>query len=163
MNNNLIQSIIKAFNKENPDPKLIAKENGFKNHIEMADYLKSNNYTWDIENQNYTNPEIKEKIKTQNKLEEFLPLLNYLYNKKEILYKIINQNDQSLKIPRYTLPGLSRTKAIHMNDNISMLLKKFSKEKNISQKEIVEASILEFLNKHGYQLEIQKIINNSQN
>lgn len=64
MNNNLIQSIIKAFNKENPDPKLIAKENGFKNHIEMANYLKSNNYTWDIENQNYTNPEIKEKIKT---------------------------------------------------------------------------------------------------
>jgi len=42
-------------------------------------------------------------------------------------------------IPRYAVPGLVRTKAIYMSDMIAKLAGEFSKEKNVTQREIMEA------------------------
>jgi hypothetical protein len=43
------------------------------------------------------------------------------------------------KIPRYAVPGLVRMKAIYMGDMIARIAAEFSKEKNVTQREIMEA------------------------
>ena len=48
-----VENIISAFESPNADPKSIAKKYGFNNHIEMADYMKSKGYKWDISKNNY--------------------------------------------------------------------------------------------------------------
>jgi len=64
------------------------------------------------------------------------------------------------KIPRYALPGLVRTKAIYMSDMVSKLTAEFSREKNVTQREIVEAALVEYLQKYGFKKEIDTLLRN---
>ena len=59
---------------------------------------------------------------------------------------------------RYAVPGLVRTKAIYMSDMIARLTAEFSKEKNVTQREIVEAALVEYLQKYGFKNEIETLL-----
>lgn len=48
------------------------------------------------------------------------------------------------KIPRYAVPGIVRTKAIYMSDMIAKLTGEFSEEKNVTQREIMKAALIEY-------------------
>lgn len=47
-----------------------------------------------------------------------------------------------------------------MSDMIAKLTAEFSKEKNITQREIVEAALIEFLEKYGFKREIETLLKN---
>ncbi len=48
-----VVSIITAFEAGNPDPRVIAKQAGFKDHKEMAEYMKNKGYEWNAYKNNY--------------------------------------------------------------------------------------------------------------
>lgn len=173
---NKVVSIITAFEEEGIDPKVVAKQEGFKDHKEMAEYMKNKGYEWNVYKNNYvkmvgrvvedegmTVPppepinqsagrELPEGIK------EYLPFLRFLYEKQDDIYQLLSGTREDGKIPRYAVPGLVRTKAIYMSDMIAKLAGEFSKEKNVTQREIVEAALIEFLQKYGYKQEVDALL-----
>ncbi len=171
-----VENIISAFESPDAEPKLIAKQYGFKNHIEMADYMKNKGYEWNILKNNYiksTGSVEKFEISNppaemfdiegheQDDINKYIPFIKFLYEKRNKMYQFLNGVKEDGKIPRYALPGIARTKAIYMNDTVARLIADFSREKNITQREIVETALIEFLQKYGYKAEIQTILKNN--
>ena len=58
------------------------------------------------------------------------------------------------------LVPIRRAKA---SDMVANLTAEFSHEKNIIQREIVEAALIEFLQKYGYKQEVEALLKNQQN
>jgi hypothetical protein len=173
-----IVSIITAFEEEDADPMLVAKQEGFKDHKEMAEYMKAKGYEWNVYHSNYikTVGKIEDErdaaerpqenvTKTEDKkmlegIEEYLPFLRFLYEKRDDVYQLLSGTKEDGKIPRYALPGLVKTKAIYMSDMVAKLAGEFSREKNVTQREIMEAALLEYLQKYGYKKEIEALLKN---
>lgn len=169
-----VVSIITAFEEPNADPRLIAKQAGFKDHKDMADYMKEKGYEWNVHKDNYiktvgeldneTEEEIPEAFariedeKLPDGIGEYLPFIRFLYEKRDEVYQLLSGTKEDGKIPRYALPGMTRTKAIYMNDMIGRLTGEFSREKNVTQREIVEAALIEYLQKYGYKVEIDALL-----
>lgn len=166
-----VVSIITAFESDNPDPKVIAKQAGFKDHKEMAEYMKNKGYEWNAYKNNYIkavgklDEEEKEVLEVKETREdlpdnmvEYLPFIRFLYEKRDDIYHLLTGVKEDGKIPRYAVPGLVRTKAIYMSDMIAKLTGEFSKEKNVTQREIVEAALIEYLQKYGFKSEIETLL-----
>lgn len=47
-----------------------------------------------------------------------------------------------------------------MSDMVAKLTGEFSKEKNISQREVVEGALIEYLQKYGFKREIETLLKN---
>lgn len=166
-----VVSIITAFENENADPRVIAKQAGFKDHREMAEYMKNKGYEWNAYKNNYLKavgrvdekeeapPEIKEtRENLPDGIEEYVPFIRFLYEKRDDIYQLLTGVKEDGKIPRYAVPGLVRTKAIYMSDMIARLAGEFSKEKNVTQREIMEAALIEYLQKYGFKREIDTLL-----
>lgn len=165
-----VVSIITAFEEENADPKVIAKQAGFKDHREMAEYMKNKGYEWNAYKNNYLKavgrvdekegpPELKEtREDLPDDLAEYVPFIRFLYEKRDDIYQLLTGVKEDGKIPRYAVPGLVRTKAIYMSDMIARLAAEFSKEKNVTQREIMEAALIEYLQKYGFKREIDSLL-----
>ena len=91
-------------------------------------------------------------------VQEYLPFIRFLYEKRDDVYQLLTGVKEDGKIPRYAVPGLVRTKAIYMSDMIARLTAEFSKEKNVTQREIVEAALVEYLQKYGFKNEIEALL-----
>ena len=50
-----------------------------------------------------------------------------------------------------------------MSDMTARLAAEFSKEKNVTQREIMEAALIEFLQKYGFKREINSLLKNWEN
>ena len=61
---------------------------------------------------------------------------------------LIPQSDAGT-IPRYALPGVVVTKSVHMVNPLDMMVRDFSREKNVPQRDIFAAALLEFFRKYG--------------
>ncbi len=168
-----VVSIITAFEEENADPKVIARQAGFKDHKEMAEYMKNKGYEWNAYKDNYIKavgrmdekeeelPEAKQtRENLPDSIEEYMPFIRFLYEKRDDIYQLLTGVKEDGKIPRYAVPGLVRTKAIYMSDMIARLAGEFSKEKNITQREIVEAALIEYLQKYGFKREVDSLLKN---
>lgn len=173
-----VASIIAAFEEDGMDPKVIAKQEGFKDHREMAEYMKIKGYEWNVYKNNYVKivGRIDEEtdddpplIETTNKtktggnvegIEEYIPFIRFLYEKRDDIYQLISGTREDGQIPRYAIPGLVRTKAIYMSDTIAKLAGEFSKEKNITQREVMEAALVEYLMKYGFKREVEALLKN---
>ena len=166
-----VVSIISAFENENADPKVIAKQAGFKDHKEMAEYMKNKGYEWNAYKNNYLKavgkveeeeaepPEAKPtREDLPDDIAEYLPFIRFLYEKRDDIYHLLTGVKEDGKIPRYAVPGLVRTKAIYMSDMIAKLAGEFSKEKNVTQREIMEAALIEYLQKYGFKREIDTLL-----
>jgi hypothetical protein len=86
------------------------------------------------------------------------PVISFLENHKEALFELISSHTKMLQIPRYVVPGVCTTKSVHMNYGLDHLIREFSQEKNISQKDIVEVALIDFFKKYGFQREIMTLI-----
>lgn len=177
-----VEQIISLFNT-GLEPLDIAKKAGMADHRAMALYMKSKGYIWSHEKHNYillkgelpaekdidSNETLEEshchKHSTQienspqneiEKLELLLPMLEMINKNKEKLAELLCTNSSS-SLPRYTIGGITITKSLGMSHSLSQLVKEYSKEKNISQKEIFEISLIEFLKKYGYENEINAL------
>jgi hypothetical protein len=177
-----VQRILSLF-QAGIDPREVAKRVGMKDHRTVANYMKSKGYMWITEKQNYIllkgeqkqqDPDIELKTNLQTtvekntqeenlfdlsqlpsteRLERLLPMLEMMDRNKEKLAELLSISETG-KIPRYVVGGVTITKSICMSHPLAQLVKEFSKEKNISQREIFEVAVIEFLKKYGYEQEV---------
>lgn len=168
------EAIMTAFEEENADPRTIAQNAGFESHKDMADYMKSKGFEWSIHKNNYVEsvgyieplheetetkpPQPNLKGATAEGIEEYVPFLRFLYEKRDEVYTLLSGIREDGKLPRYAVPGLVRTKAIYMSDLIAKLTAEFSEEKNITQREIVEGALIEYLQKYGFKQEVDSLL-----
>ena len=76
------------------------------------------------------------------------------------MYQLLDGVKEDGRIPRYAIPGMARTKAIYMSDKVANVMGEFSREKNVTQREIVEAAIVEYLQKYGFKQEVEMLLQN---
>lgn len=132
---------------ENPHTGNSSKSLNENNTQNSNDFIEENNInTYPSENN----------ISKLDKLNKLIPMLEMIDRNKEKLAQLLGINDEGT-IPRYVVGGITITKSLCMSHSLSELVKEFSKEKNISQKEIFEVAIIEFLKKYGYQNEIEAL------
>lgn len=173
-----VAQIISLFKTEDPDPKRIAKRLGFNSHLEMANYMKSKGYKYSSIDGNYIkntgkieNKEDKSETDTvaeafeatnkSNDSEEFeayLPILKIIKNNKDRLIDLLMPQVENGKIPRYALGGTFFTKSVHMSHKLDYIIKDFSNEKGIKQREIFEVALIEFFKRYGYQREVENML-----
>lgn len=173
-------TIIALLKKNTGHPKQVANRVGFKDHKEMAQYMHSKGYEWNSEKNNYVKqvglvtPEEQEVITSQqlerqetiavlsnpenSNLSRFVPLLELLSKNKDRLLDLIMPQTQVGTIPRYVVPGIPTTKTVHMMNTLIQLVSDFSKEKNITQREIFEVALIEFFKKYGYENEMERLL-----
>lgn len=179
-----ISEIITMFAGKDADPKRIALQTGFSGHLEMAAYMKSNGYLWsqDINNYEKKFPDgstaDREALDSPNMppspnlqlsdaglpnngeaggdLSRYAHLLELLLKNEDKLETLFSEVAPA--IPRYTIPGAVRTKSFYMSDRVAKLIGDFCRDRNISQKEAVEAAIIEFMCKYSYKDEASKIL-----
>ncbi|WP_110112522.1 hypothetical protein [Bacillus sp. CGMCC 1.16541] len=173
-----VRRIVMELNKEGADLKKVALKVGFENHLEMASYMKSKGFEWSQEAGNYlsaspTMPNDEDGISSASSdaslegslsigngggIEQFLPLLGWLASNKEGLQSLLEASVASGQIPRFTLQGLFVTKSVHMTNTLDQMVRDFSKEKNINQREIFEVALIEFFQKYGYEREVETLL-----
>jgi hypothetical protein len=85
-------------------------------------------------------------------------VISFLEIHKETLFELISSQMKMLQIPRYVVPGVCTTKSVHMNYGLDHLIREFSQEKNISQKDIVEVALIDFFKKYGFQSEVRTLV-----
>lgn len=177
------EMIIKRINEmgEDSDPRTIAQEFGFDDHRELGAYMERNHLSWDSDVKNYvpmikgfqansvaetvtSDVDFKPRVKhlqsqseTLESLEDFLPMLQMLVeNKERLITLLMPQSDGQL--PKYGVPGAPGTKGIYMSNLLGRLVSDFSKSKNITQRCIIEAAVIEYLKRYGYQREVEKLL-----
>ncbi len=184
-----VVSIITAFEVEGSDPRMVARQEGFADHREMAEYMKTKGYEWNIHKNNYvktvgridmpveeTVSQLTPELPTLQSppaptaqptsgdvpegLEEYLPFLRYLYENRDELYQLLTGTRDDGIIPRYALPGEVRTKSIYMSEVIAKLAGEFSKEKKVALKEVMEGALVEYLMKYGFKREVEALLRN---
>ncbi|MEQ2465131.1 hypothetical protein [Niallia hominis] len=172
-----VRRIVMELNKEGADLKQIALKVGFENHLEMASYMKSKGFEWSHESGNYlstspTSPNAEETAATvssdaslesscsivNSDIQQFLPLLEWLATNREGIKSLLGASVASGQIPRFTLSGTFVTKSVHMTNTLDLMVRDFSKEKNINQREIFEVALIEFFQKYGYEREVETLL-----
>lgn len=176
-----VAAIIAMLNKEK-DIKIVARKLNFESHRKMAEYMKSKGYKWNHEKKNYEyvgsseevnkldgRKTIKEKACSNNSINTGEPQNNdNCYNE---LFEFLNQNKDRLTeilleesvnsqtaMPRYIITGVNITKSVHMVCGLDQIIRDFSQEKNISQKEMFQVAMIEFFKKYGYKREIEALM-----
>jgi hypothetical protein len=172
-----VRRVVMELNKEEANPKEVALRLGFENHLEMASFMKSKGFEWSQEAENYlctspTPPAVDGVVTTASSdatqegsssigngdVEPFLPLLEWLASNKDGLQSLLGASVASGQIPRFTFQGLFVTKSVHMANTLDQMVRDFSKEKNINQREIFEVALIEFFQKYGYAREVETLL-----
>jgi len=172
-----VRRVVMELNKEGADLKEIASKLGFQGHLEMASYMKSKGFEWSQEVENYistssTLSKDDEGVATpitdttheslsstgNGNFEQFLPMLEWLASNKDRLQNLLGASVASGQIPRFTLPGPFVTKSVHMTNTLDQMVRDFSKEKSINQREIFEVALIEFFQKYGYAREVKTLL-----
>ncbi len=175
------EQIVKSFEQDDADPRTIAKEMGFDSHREMAEYMERKGLHWDSAKENYFGdcaslnvlpeqiPNVvldsEQPFIVPNKAEGlsedlnlYLPLLRTLQQNWDRVMELLMPTADG-HIPKYAVPGGPKTKSIYMSDLLSRIVTEFSESKNLSQREIVEAALIEYLKRYGYKNEMSKLLN----
>lgn len=180
--NSKATAIIHAFDMDDSDAKSIAIKQGFATHRELAEYMKSKGYAWNQEQGNYVKSTKHRSVENEHSKEtnvvslrekntfspdiddesslicRYLPLLDYLENNKEQLSELLSTVSESGQIPRYVLSGIPVTKSVHMVNTLDQMVRDFSQEKNISQKDLFQVALIEFLKRYGYAREVETML-----
>lgn len=168
------------------DARLVAEKAEFTTYREMANFMKQKGYAWDTPENNYTLS--KEQVPSDSRearqsrpsrqfedspgtmessinrdWQQYLPSLQWLGENMELLEDLIattdsNQDTAGGIIPRYAVPGVFVTKSVHMSNQLDQLVRDFSADRNISQRDVFAAALLEFLRKYGYKQEVEAFL-----
>ncbi|WP_062310462.1 hypothetical protein [Alicyclobacillus sendaiensis] len=174
-----VARVIEAFQAEPyGDPKRIAEALGFASAFEMAQYMQAHGYLWSNTARNYvtqertqdtTSPSAepdppRETVSSEGEsvslpLGDALELLGMLVKHRAKLERLLLHTERgATDVPRYTIPGFSVVKSLHISVELDRLLRAASQAWRMSQREILEAAILEFLRKHGYEEVIHHLL-----
>jgi hypothetical protein len=171
--------IISMFSKK-IESRDIAKKLGFESHKTMAAYMKSRGYAWNAASGNYerdgsvtVDGEVREEDETSSMKSDksamiegqagpnarYLDILELLDSRKEMLLELLESySNDDMAMPRYVIGGLCVTKSVHMVTGLDLLIREYSTEKNISQKDMFQIAMIEFLKKYGYRRETEALI-----
>lgn len=169
---------ISLLSKEGADARTVAERLGFQDHRELAHYMNVKGYVWDNGQNNYVQKvgedtvdepeepisapiqrkEVTKKAQEQG-LEQYLPLLEMLEKHKERLLDVIVPTSQTGTIPRFSVSGVGKTKTVQMINTLEQMVVDFSREKNISQRELFEVALIEFFRRYGYEQEVVRLLN----
>jgi hypothetical protein len=173
-----VATILSLF-KRGIDTKEIVKQLKFEDHREMAMFMRSKGYEWEMSENNYAlmagsnggNEPVSissapKKVSTQEgtplspqEMDAYLPLLKLLAaNQGKLMNFFGTSTEDEGRIPRYVLPGVYVTKSVHMVYGLDQLVREFSREKNISQREVFEVALVHFFKNYGYAKEINTLI-----
>lgn len=181
-----VASVLSFFEKEGADPAVIAKQLGFSDHRELANYMKGKGYEWSTEQRNYiqkvglieeegtgvidgektmviSEEERPMDVSSYNQeagemdLTRFLPLLELMEKNKEKLFQLILPGFGG-RLPRYMVPGTLTSKTIHIPDTLNNLVKEYADEKNINQRDLFEVALIDFFRRYGYEREIDTLL-----
>lgn len=122
---------------------------------------KEKKYEWDVKKNNYTKIKKEEENNSnvrplniesealEELLIEMLQGINELKsgNKKGVKNDATDEGSQEL--PRYKIEGNYNSKAFSMNSTLENMIIDFSKNRRISQKDIFEIAVVDFLLKYG--------------
>lgn len=172
-----VRMIVRAFEREAANPREIARSQGFENHFEMANYMTSKGFEWSNEAENYVSTSTVQneidasdrtdatsavlQMKTGGNREQYLHLLQWLSENKGAIESMIEASvatEETGQIPRFTLQGTLVTKSVHMTNTLDQMVRDFSKEKNIIQREIFEVALIDFFRKYGYKREVDTFL-----
>jgi len=107
--------------------------------------------------------EFTQNIKNMNveqmDLQQFVPLLIMLQKNKDKLVDMLVPQSEDGIIPRYALPGVFVTKSVHMVNTLDTMIREFSNEKNVTQRDVVATALIEFFRKYGYEREVDTLLN----
>lgn len=106
----------------------------------------------------YDTSGLGEQSDTPEKMEDFLPFIHFLYNNKNIFDYMINLKNQG-KPFTINIPGKCVQKTFHINYNLACLINRFADEHGMKYKQVIEAAVVEYLNKYGYSDDLYEIIN----
>lgn len=172
-----VEQITSLLAKKGADLRTIAGQLGFKDHKELASYMKSKGYTWDMKKDNYVKevnkvpksgePKVVEDpsippflVKdyevlpidgaSVGEIQRYLPLLELLENHKERLVKLMVPSVNGDMTPRNIILGGSTMISVTIKNNILQTALDISHRKDISIQEIIESALIEFSQKYGY-------------
>ena len=149
------------------DGREIAKKLRFATYQAMADYMKNRGYVWSEFKNNYVKQpkEIKQQPKVEepkvekkpdtNSFGKYDEMLKMMYENIDRLKELFSVQNEPETIPRYILSGHPVYKTIGIIDPLHNLIKEFCRERNMTQKELFEVAVIEFLKKYGYQNEVK--------
>ena len=145
------------------DPRTVAQNTGFRDHRALAEYMKKRGYVWEPDRKTYTpqrgavpvdhdenkKPEdasIK-RLSPSDRLtfEDCEPLLKMLLANQDKLRELLKVDPSETALPRYLIPGRRITKSVVTVVPLDDLVKAYSKQYNVSQKEIYEIAAIVFL------------------
>ncbi|CDX03431.1 Hypothetical protein DPCES_3545 [Desulfitobacterium hafniense] len=177
--------IIRLFGLGILDAREIAKKTGFPSHKDMAAFMGCHGYVWSSAESNYmdSNPPPQEQSlnnmgKNEDTLakaaaehsrspltegfpsDKYITLLEFLWNSRDKLIKMIESTEelQNHKVQVYTIPGEAKTKSIFFSNELATLMTAFCKDHCMSQKQGFEAALIEYLAQHGYEHEINSLL-----
>ncbi len=94
-------------------------------------------------------------------IQSYLPLLQFLKSNEVALKGLLARVAEQLStgsLPRYSIPGVFVTKSVHMSNQLDQMVRDYSAEKNIAQRDIFEIALVEFFKRYGYEREIETIL-----
>lgn len=176
--------VISELQNSEQSPESIAWSLGFDSVVDMGTFMLEHGYKWSATARNYiigdeddiqSSAEVNAEEKKVSgppvqisgksgptpmpELSDFIPLLNMLNENQSRLYELIHGNQSSPGIfPRYRIPGNSSTKSIQMSSVLNEILVEFCKKSNLTQKEFVEAAIIDYLRRFGEEQRLQTML-----
>lgn len=160
------QKIISLINQE-ISLEEVAKYFRMRSSQELADYMNQKGYEWNTEMGNYKRKNIivfnnlddneqDEGLEIPSRYKD-IDIMDLLESNKGKLIELLSFKAKST-IPRYLLKGMPVTKGFFISVEVDRLIKNFSREKNISQKDIIQTALIEFFVKYGFKDEVDILL-----
>lgn len=162
--------VVRQLTQKFSDIRQVAMKNGFSSVEALGEYMKSQGYVWNGEVNNYEydeNTVKKENLPVKKPstittmkmdgIEEYRDLLAFLLDKKERLYELLDSGSSGT-LPRYKFKGSKANKTLGLPTSLQTLLNDFSKEYNVTQRDIIEVALAEFFMKYGYQEQLDSVL-----
>lgn len=89
---------------------------------------------------------------SRTSVERYLPLLQLLHENQSRLTAILEdeRTRSEQQPPRYTVRGVKSPCSFYMVKCLNAMAKDFAEERNVKLTEVVEAALVEFMERHGY-------------
>lgn len=166
--------------QEELDLQRIAQLTNFDGYKELAAYMAANDYSWSAEANNYvkvrnssvpaiphepkiskesSEPELSQlSIFSDENMGEYLELLKMLKANELRLLQILQPYGAGGQIPRYTIPGVAKTKTVQMIHSLDQMVTDFAKEKNMTQRDVFEVALIDFFKRYGYERQVELLL-----
>lgn len=126
--NKRLSTILSMFSQDNPDARKIAEITGFESHIELAEFMKANQFIWNEKVGNYTriivNTEdqaepLSEPMLDSSEFFIYLPMLRKLFENQDKIYNLLSSTEDS----SLSSGKINNTNELTLQEDIQLLIK----------------------------------------